>query len=64
MDLHKLRGFYAVAQQGSFTAAARRLRLTQPTISLQVKALEQALRGLSRQISGAETPAAGGGGPE
>lgn len=41
MDLHKLRGFYAVAQQGSFTAAARRLRLTQPTISLQVKALEQ-----------------------
>jgi DNA-binding transcriptional LysR family regulator len=40
MDLHKLKGFHAVAQYGGFTAAARRLRLTQPTVSLQVKALE------------------------
>ena len=30
----------------------------------RVEALEHALRGLSRQISGVETPAAGGGGPE
>jgi DNA-binding transcriptional LysR family regulator len=43
MDLHKLRGFHAVVAQGSFTRAARRLRLTQPTISLQVKALEREL---------------------
>lgn len=43
MDLHKLRGFYAVAENLSFTAAARKLRLSQPTLSLQVKALEKEL---------------------
>ena len=43
MDLHKLKGFHAVAQHGGFTAAARRLHLTQPTISLQVKSLENEL---------------------
>jgi DNA-binding transcriptional LysR family regulator len=43
MDLHKLRGFHAVVSAGGFTAAARKLRLTQPTISLQVKALEREL---------------------
>ena len=41
MDLNRLRGFYTVVQQGGFTAAARRLRLSQPSISLQVKNLEQ-----------------------
>src|SRR4030095_14835217 len=43
MDLHKLRGFHAVVKEGSFTAAARRLRLTQPSVSLQVKSLEKEL---------------------
>ena len=43
MDLHKLRGFHAVAHHSSFTEAARRLHLSQPTLSLQVKALETAL---------------------
>ena len=43
MDLHKLKGFHAVVDCGSFTAAARRLHRTQPTISLQVKALEREL---------------------
>ncbi len=43
MDLHKLKGFHAVARYGGFTAAARRLGLTQPTLSLQVKALETEL---------------------
>jgi len=43
MDLHKLKGFFAVAQHGGFTAAARRLHRTQPTLSLQVKALETEL---------------------
>jgi DNA-binding transcriptional LysR family regulator len=43
MDLHKLRGFHAVARSGGFTAAARALGLTQPTISLQVKTLESEL---------------------
>ncbi len=43
MDLHKLRGFHAVLRHGSFTQAARRLQLTQPTVSLQVMALEKEL---------------------
>jgi len=41
MDLHKLRGFYAVVRHGGFTSAARRLHLTQPSVSLQVQRLEQ-----------------------
>jgi DNA-binding transcriptional LysR family regulator len=44
MDLHRLRGFFAVVKFGGFTAAARRLRLSQPSVSLQVKALEQELK--------------------
>lgn len=43
MDLHKLRGFHAVVRSGSFTGAARHLHLTQPTVSLQVQALEKSL---------------------
>jgi LysR family transcriptional regulator, putative pyruvate carboxylase regulator len=41
MDLNKLRGFYAVVRHGGFTSAARRLHLTQPSVSLQVKLLER-----------------------
>lgn len=37
----QLRAFHAVASAGSFTRAARLLHLTQPTLSEQVKALEQ-----------------------
>lgn len=36
-----LRSFHAVATQGSFTKAAEALHVTQPTLSGQVKALEQ-----------------------
>lgn len=43
MELHQLRGFYEIAKGGSFTSAADRLYLTQPAISLQVKALEEEL---------------------
>ena len=42
MELHQLRGFHEIARQGSFTKAADRLFLTQPAISLQLKALEDA----------------------
>src|SRR5689334_18244323 len=40
MDLHLLRSFREVAREGSFTAAAKNLTLTQPAVSQQVKALE------------------------
>ena len=36
----ELRAFHAVAMAGGFTAAARQLRITQPTLSSQVAALE------------------------
>ncbi len=40
MNWAHLRAFHAVAREGSFTTAARSLQLTQPTVSSQVKALE------------------------
>ncbi len=43
MDLHQLRGFFEIAREGSFTRAADKLFLTQPAISLQIKALEEEL---------------------
>ena len=43
MDLHRLRGFCTVVKSGGFTAAARRLGLSQPSVSLQVKNLEKTL---------------------
>ena len=41
MDLQQLRGFFEVAREGSFTAAANKLFITQPAVSQQVKALEE-----------------------
>jgi DNA-binding transcriptional LysR family regulator len=41
MNLHKLRVFVAVAQRLSITDAASDLHLTQPAVSLQVRALEK-----------------------
>ena len=41
MNIAHLRAFHAVAAAGSFTAAARALHVTQPTLSAQVKALEE-----------------------
>lgn len=41
MNHSQLRAFHAVATQGSFTKAATALRVTQPTLSGQVKALEE-----------------------
>jgi len=43
MNLHQLQIFYAVVQRKSFTDAASDLHLTQPAVSLQVKALEKDL---------------------
>ncbi len=41
MNPAQLRAFHAVASKGSFTSAARALNVTQPTLSSQVKALEE-----------------------
>jgi len=43
VNFHQLQIFYAVAQRHSITAAASDLRLTQPAVSLQIKALEKDL---------------------
>lgn len=42
-DWNQLRGFLATAETGSLSAAARKLGLTQPTLSRQVAALEAEL---------------------
>lgn len=41
--LRELEAFVTIAECGSFTEAARRLLLTQPTISLRISALEKSL---------------------
>lgn len=43
MEIYQLRTFLAVARLGHLTRAAEQLHLTQPAVSKQVKALEQAL---------------------
>jgi DNA-binding transcriptional LysR family regulator len=43
MELRQLKHFLAVAEAGSITAAAKKLRLTQPALSRQIKALEEEL---------------------
>ena len=40
LSLDQLRAFMEVVKLGSFSAAARRLNLTQPAISLQIRELE------------------------
>lgn len=42
MNAAHLRAFHAVATEGGFTKAARLLHVTQPTLSQEVKALEEA----------------------
>lgn len=43
LNYHHLLYFWTVAREGSVTAAAASLKLTQPTVSAQVKQLEEAL---------------------
>ena len=43
MEIRQLRSFRAVVREGSFTAAAKKLHMTQPAVSLHIKALEEEL---------------------
>lgn len=43
MELRVLRNFLAVANEGSITAAANSLHLTQPSLSRQIQDLEEEL---------------------
>ena len=52
MELQQLRGFVEVARTHSFTQAARRLFVTQPAVSLQIKALEEELGQVLLERSG------------
>ncbi|HET8845974.1 MAG TPA: LysR family transcriptional regulator [Ktedonobacteraceae bacterium] len=45
MDTNQLQAFDMVMRQGSFSKAARALGLSQPTISIRIQALEQAVGG-------------------
>jgi hypothetical protein len=43
LNYHHLRLFWEAARSGSLRAAAERLHLSQPTLSAQIKALEESL---------------------
>lgn len=61
MDLRQLRYFVSVVDSGSFTAAAERLRIAQPSLSQHVIALEKELgvKLLERQSRGVRTTTLG-----
>src|SRR5436305_4277807 len=61
MNLRQLEYFVVIADTGSLTAAAERLFVTQPSISQQIRALEQELGGqlLERLAGGLHLTAAG-----
>ena len=44
VSLHQLRCYLATLEHGSFTAAAAELKLAQPSLSEQVRLLEQSLQ--------------------
>lgn len=61
MEIRQLESFREVVREGSFTAAAKKLHMTQPAVSLHVKALEDELgtRLLHRDSRGVRLTRAG-----
>src|SRR5947208_16101449 len=61
MNLRQLHYFLAIADEGSFTRASERLLVAQPSLSQQIKSLEQELGGplLERLPKGVRLTAAG-----
>ena len=61
MEIRQLESFREVVREGSFTAAAKKLHMTQPAVSLHIKALESELgaRLLDRDGRGVRLTAAG-----
>src|SRR3954469_16289158 len=50
IQIHQLRYFVAVAETGSFTRAAEREDITQPTLSEQILRLESKEHGIGRRL--------------
>lgn len=61
MNLRQLSSFLSVVEEGSFTRAARRLRISQPSLSQQIRSLESDLGGelIERLPRGVRLTAAG-----
>ena len=61
MELYQLRTFVAVAEEGNFTRAGKRVHATQPAVSAHIKALEEELgvRLFDRVTRGVELTQAG-----
>lgn len=61
MEIYQLRAFVSVAKHGNFTRAAKELHLSQPTVSGQIKALEEHLGlVLLERKAGGVVPTSGG----